>query len=174
MDDNFSFRQFVLSQPLPPVILCIGSPKVAGDSFGPITGKLLTENFYLPTEVYGTCDSPVHALNFAAETKKIRLIHPDRKIIAVDSAVCASGKPGRIRIFPGPIYPGLAAGKNLGAVGDWSIVAATGAKNKNELFYADLKFVETLSIKAAIAIKAAFSLRKRLPSAKEYFYYNIK
>ena len=41
-----------------------------GDSFGPITGKLLIERFFVPTDVYGTCASPVHALNLAAEVEK--------------------------------------------------------------------------------------------------------
>ena len=102
-----SFRQFITGQAAPPIILCIGSPKVPGDSFGPITGKLLCERFFVPTDVYGTCDCPVHALNLTAELEKIRLIHPDRKIIAVDSAICASVRTGTLSAFPGSIRPGL-------------------------------------------------------------------
>ena len=167
MDANYLFRQFVLNQDLPPVILCIGSPKISGDSFGPITGKLLTENFSVPAPVYGTCDNPVHALNFSSETEKIGLLHPGRKIIAVDSAICPYGKKGTLSVFRGSIRPGLANGKHLGTVGDWSVIATIGINDKSELVYADKRYVYSLSIKAAKAISAAFSARKTiLPSRR--------
>lgn len=151
-----SFRQFITGQAAPPIILCIGSPKVPGDSFGPITGKLLCERFFVPTVVYGTCDCPVHALNLTAELEKIRLIHPDRKIIAVDSAICASVRTGTLSAFPGSIHPGLAAGKDLGAVGDWSLTATVAKHDKSELFSIGIGYVYALSVKAALMIKAAF------------------
>ena len=141
---------------MPPIILCIGSPKVPGDSFGPITGKLLIERFFVPTDVYGTCASPVHALNFAAEVEKIRLIHPHRKIIAVDSAICANVKTGTLSAFPGGIRPGLAAGKDLGTVGDWSLTATVANRDKSEMFSIGRGYVFALSVKAALMIKAAF------------------
>ena len=129
-----SFRQFITGQAAPPIILCIGSPKVPGDSFGPITGKLLCERFFVPTDVYGTCDCPVHALNLTAELEKIRLIHPDRKIIAVDSAICASVRTGTLSAFPGSIRPGLAAGKDLGAVGDGRLPQQLQSTTKANFF----------------------------------------
>lgn len=151
-----AFRQFVSGQEAPPIILCIGSPKVPGDSFGPLTGKLLCERFFVPTDVYGTCSFPVHALNLMAEVEKIRLLHPDRKIIAVDSAICANVKTGTLSAFPGGIRPGLATGKNLGTVGDWSLTATVANHDKSELFSIERKRVFTLSLKAALMIKAAF------------------
>ncbi len=156
MNKYSSFRQFVCGQDLPPIILCIGSPKVPGDSFGPVTGKLLTENFRIPTKVYGTCDFPVHALNLVAEVEKIRLIHPGRKIIAVDSAICPGIKTGTLSAFPGGIRPGLATGKELGTVGDWSLTATVANRDKSELFSIGRGYVFTLSVKAALMIKAAF------------------
>ena len=44
------------------IIVCIGTDKCIGDCLGPLVGTLLREKFF-PLKVYGTNDSPIHALN---------------------------------------------------------------------------------------------------------------
>ncbi len=53
---------------LPPVVLCIGTDRVTGDSLGPLVGTFLHaygSDRYL--SIYGTLDFPVHALNLEDE-----------------------------------------------------------------------------------------------------------
>ncbi|MFR3322802.1 MAG: DUF1256 domain-containing protein [Lachnospiraceae bacterium] len=59
---------------LPPVILCIGTDRLIGDSLGPLTGSLL-QRAHCPLPVYGTLAQPVHALNLADFLAEIRRTH---------------------------------------------------------------------------------------------------
>ncbi|MBO1910904.1 DUF1256 domain-containing protein, partial [Microvirga sp. 3-52] len=45
------------------VFFCIGTDRSTGDSFGPLTGSRLTEFQAFPFPVFGTLESPLHALN---------------------------------------------------------------------------------------------------------------
>ena len=46
-----------------PVLLCIGSDRVTGDSLGPMVGSPLEERYKKSIPVFGTLKMPVHALN---------------------------------------------------------------------------------------------------------------
>ena len=107
-----------------PIIACIGSTKDIADSLGPITGQLLVEKYKTNAFVVGTLLSPLHALNLTKRLDQIKAERPKSKIIAVD-ACSFSDKLERIQILQGGIKPGLASGKNLPRVGDYSIVAST-------------------------------------------------
>lgn len=107
-----------------PVIACIGSTKDIADSLGPITGQLLVEKYKTNAVVVGTLLSPLHALNLEESLGKIKTKYPTSKIIAVDA--CASiEKSEKIVCIKGGIKPGLASGKNLPRIGDYSIVGST-------------------------------------------------
>lgn len=105
-----------------PVILCIGSTKVAGDSLGPIVGDLLVKKYDVPAFVYGTTDKPVTAVNIEAISRLVELAHEGRSVIAVDAAVGEADSIGEIRISDDGIYPGLATGKVLPKVGTQSVI----------------------------------------------------
>ena len=58
---------------LPPVVLCIGTDRVTGDSLGPLVGTFLHaygSDRYL--SIYGTLDFPVHALNLEDACRRDR------------------------------------------------------------------------------------------------------
>lgn len=169
MTEFDKLKQFVTRQYVPPIVLCIGTTRVPGDSFGPITGQILTDYFRVPTEIYGTVKNPVHALNLTQTITKIRLLHPDRKIIAVDSALCAGGRKGIVKTFPGPLRPGLATGKNLIPVGDFSVTATVGTGSENDLFSVGREYVALLSCKAATLIRRAFGYGKSRTADAELF-----
>ena len=169
MTEFDELKQFVMRQRVPPIILCIGTTRVPGDSFGPITGQILTDYFRVPTEIYGTVKSPVHALNLTQTVAKIRLLHSDRKIIAVDSAVCTRGRKGAVRAFPGPLRPGLATGKTLIPVGDFSITATVGTGPGSDLFSVDREYVMLLSCKASTLLRRAFGYGKSRTVGNELF-----
>ena len=45
------------------IILCIGSDRITGDSLGPLIGQQLSRHRWKNIHIYGTLDTPVHALN---------------------------------------------------------------------------------------------------------------
>ena len=155
MDTKTKLFDFISLCQIPPIVVCIGSPSVPGDSFGPLTGQLLNDFYRIPSFVYGTLYSPITALNLRATLRAVKGRHPSRKIIAVDSAV-GSRLSQSPRYFFGSIKPGLAAGKELPLVGDFSVTATLGVNSVKSL--ASVKFAEVygLSLRAAEAISLAF------------------
>lgn len=134
----------------PPVFLCIGSDRVTGDSLGPVIGELIET----VAPVYGNLTRPVTALNLVSIEREIRRNHPDRQIVAVDSAVGSPSDIGSIRIFAGGLKAGEAMGKNLPQVGDVSVTATVCAKNAKALSAVRLGLVYRLAQKIAASLKA--------------------
>lgn len=55
-----------------PVILCIGTDRIIGDSLGPLTGSLLKKRAGEALHVYGTLEHTVHACNLAETLTQIQ------------------------------------------------------------------------------------------------------
>lgn len=110
------------NQNLLPVILCIGTDRVTGDSLGPLAGTFLSaytkEN---PLPVYGTLEFPVHALNLESIWKQIKKKHPCSPVIAVDASLGAKKHLGYITFGQGSLSPGAGVSKTLTSVGDFFI-----------------------------------------------------
>lgn len=103
----------------PPVILCIGTDRVTGDSLGPLVGTFLNayeREKHLP--VYGTLENPVHALNLNEVWKQIKRKHPHNPIIAVDASLGTKKHLGYITVGQGSLQPGAGVHKKLVSVGD--------------------------------------------------------
>lgn len=132
-----------------PVFLCIGSDRVTGDSLGPVIGELLDT----AAPVYGNLTSPVTALNLTEAERRIRLNHPQRQIVAIDSAVGSPSDIGSIRVFAGGLKAGEALGKNLPEVGDVSITATVCSKSAKALSSVRLGLVYRLAQKIAAAVR---------------------
>ncbi|MCC8137845.1 MAG: spore protease YyaC [Clostridiales bacterium] len=113
-----------------PVILCIGTDRIVGDSLGPLTGTLLQKRAGNSLAVYGTLDSPVHACNLAETLAQIKKEHPDSAIIAVDASLGSHYKVGSVLVRPGSIRPGLGVRKDLPAAGDISIIGIAGVQSR--------------------------------------------
>lgn len=115
----------------PPVFVCIGSDRVTGDSLGPLVGTRLysVEGFSLP--VYGTLDSPIHALNLCDAMRLIKSMHPHSPIIAIDASLGTKRHQHYITISPGSLSPGSGVDKKLIEVGD---IAITGIINTSGEF----------------------------------------
>ncbi|MDD4002644.1 MAG: spore protease YyaC [Clostridia bacterium] len=143
-----------------PIILCIGSPDVAGDSLGPLTGHLLTHKYNIRTFVYGTIGRPVYCSNVIDVYRFIREKHC-AKILAVDAAL--GYQLNTINIFKGGIRPAAALNKNLPLIGDYSITANVSyCANNNyvSLRWADKKSIAAMADNIAFAISDAVMLRK--------------
>lgn len=151
---------------LPPVILCIGSPDITGDSLGPLTGHLLTHKYNIRTFVYGTISRPVHCGNIVNVYNFIREKHRS-KILAVDAALGYS--LNTINIFKGGIKPAAALSKDFPLLGDYSVTANVNrcaSDNYASLWWADGSSVAAMADNIAFAISDAVMLRKIFYSRK--------
>lgn len=111
---------------VPPVVLCIGTDRMIGDSLGPLVGSLLEKKRRSGLAVYGTLSCPVHALNLDETLDEIKKKHPRNPVIAVDASLGDSLQIGKISVRPGSLCPGSGVNKDLPLVGDISITGITG------------------------------------------------
>lgn len=134
-------------------VVCVGTDRSTGDSFGPLVGYLLSKYTIYQFDLYGTIHDPVHALNLEETTKKIDI--DTTLVIAVDASVGFLDYIGHIGIGYGPLRPGSGVGKKLPEVGDISIcgiVALSGFMPITMLQNARLSTVFNMAEKTVHAI----------------------
>ena len=112
-----------------PIIICVGSDLVVGDSLGPIVGEELNKKLSGKTYVYGTLKHPITAKEAAIISKEIKFLHPKSQILVVDAAVGDEEDIGLIKITDKGIKPGLGVNKNLPEIGSVSIIGIVAAKS---------------------------------------------
>ena len=111
-----------------PVILCIGTDRLIGDSLGPITGSFLLRHG-CPCPVYGTLAQPVHALNLDVQSSVIRKHHPNSPILAIDASLGPCSRIGVLSLHPCGLQPGSGVHKHLPHTGDISITGITNSES---------------------------------------------
>ncbi len=113
-----------------PVIVCVGSDLVIGDSLGPLTGSMLAfKTQGLGVYVYGTLNAPVTAKEIRYLKDFLKHTHPHTPIIAIDAAVGKSDDVGLIKVCDRPLSPGSGANKQLGCFGSASILGVVAEKS---------------------------------------------
>ncbi|MEW8957305.1 spore protease YyaC [Clostridium sp.] len=115
------------------IIVCIGTDRCIGDCLGPLVGTLLKDK-YFPLPVYGTIDSPIHALNIDKKLNEIKALHPTSKVVGIDACLGDTSSIGEIQARDYPIHPGKGVGKTLPNVGDISIVGIVDSSENPEIF----------------------------------------
>lgn len=111
----------------PIVTVCIGTDRSTGDALGPLIGMKLKRR--LPHHsIYGTLESPVHALNLEETLKNIEASYDDPFIIGIDACLGKLSSIGIIAASEGPVKPGAGVNKQLPPVGNMHI---TGIVNIN-------------------------------------------
>lgn len=133
-----------------PIICCIGTDIVLGDSLGPLVGTMLSEKLLGKTYVYGTLLSPITAKDVGSMAEYLSKTHQDSPVLAIDAAVGQSEEIGYIKVSASPVKPGLGVEKNLSFLGDCSIIGILDDKeNKNLLSKVRLStvysFAETIA-----------------------------
>ena len=113
-----------------PVILCIGSDLVLGDSLGPLVGTLLKKRG-VNSYVYGSLYNPVTAKEIPKVKNFLKKTHPKSIVLSIDAAVGEKDDVGLIKVFNRGVKPGLGVNKNLGEVGDVSIIGIVAEKTKD-------------------------------------------
>ena len=113
-----------------PVVVCIGSDLAIGDSLGPIVGSMLKfKTQGLATFLYGTLSAPITAKEIKYVRTFLKETHRGSPVIAVDAAVGDAGDIGLIKINDTPLLPGAGANKQLGAIGDITIMGIVAEKS---------------------------------------------
>jgi len=136
-----------------PVIVCVGTDGVVGDSLGPLVGSFLKEK-NLPAFIYGELFNPITAKQIVGIKEFIYKTHPDSKVLVIDSAVGDQEEIGLIKICDQGIKPGLGAKKDLPKIGDISIIGIVEKRGKIEkLKSTRLRLVYKMAQEIALAIE---------------------
>lgn len=139
------------------IIVCIGTDRAIGDALGPLVGTMLkNSDFKYP--VYGTLDSPIHALNIYESIEEIKKRHPKGELLAIDACLGSKNSIGNIQVRKGPILPGKGVGKKLPEVGSHSIVGIVDKIDENNRFSFNnvrLSFVLELAETVALSLLLA-------------------
>lgn len=147
-------------------VVCIGTDRSTGDSYGPLTGHMLSKLTLIDFDLYGTLERPVHALSLAQAMEKIDT--EQSLVIAVDAGMGDADMIGSIGIGYDPVRPGSGLGKELPTVGDISItgiVAMGGLAPFIMLQNAPLGLVYGMAEKTFFAIQYALrivEMRKKI------------
>jgi putative sporulation protein YyaC len=140
-----------------PVILCIGTDRATGDCLGPLVGEKL-KNSELDIDIYGTLDSPVHALNLRETINHIRRSYYNPYIIAIDAALGNASHIGYITVSNCPLLPGKGVNKKLPAIGDVSITGIVNISGKRETILQTTRLYTVMSLADSIADALQFCL----------------
>ncbi len=139
-----------------PVVICIGTPKVSGDSLGPRVGDILIERYGVDAYVYGRTSSPVTGVNCSKYFEHIRTHHAHSLVIAVDACLGTRADIGKVKYSLDGLRAGSALGKLLGKFGDIGLLGVVAQKsndNLDSLRRAADENVEILSLKIAKKIQ---------------------
>lgn len=143
----------------PVVVVCFGSPSIAGDSLGPEVGSLLREDSSFPAFVYGTLERPITGKNMGEWMRFVKEVHPDALLLAVDACLGEKHNFGRISVRGDGVCPAAACGKKK-RFGDVGIIGVVGDKSGDplaELMQADADAVGALAREIASLVKSALS-----------------
>ena len=139
-----------------PIIVCVGSDLVLGDSLGPLIGTFLKQKG-VGSYIYGTLNSPITAKEVDYARVYLKKLHPNSTVIAIDAAVGPESDVGIIKINPFGLKPGLGVNKDLSAIGDVSIVgvvASRSLKNENLFNLTRLNFVYKMATVISNGVEA--------------------
>lgn len=145
---------------LPPVVVvCFGSPSIAGDSLGPEVGSILRADASFPAFVYGTLERPITGKNMGEWMSFVKEVHPDALLLAVDACLGERHRFGKISVRGDGVCPAAACGRKR-RFGDVGIIGVVGDKSGDplaELMQADVDAVSALAREIASLVKSALS-----------------
>lgn len=142
------------------VIICVGSMRVTGDSYGPRVGSILQQITSYP--VIGTMEDPCHATNML-EKLEILKEYKDHFVIAIDAALTNGDRVGELQIDVGGMKFGHAVGLDFPTVGDLSVKGVVDKQDDEGgivLFSTPIHRVHQMARLTAKILCGAFSHRK--------------
>ncbi|MBP5372927.1 MAG: spore protease YyaC [Clostridia bacterium] len=136
-----------------PIIVCIGTDAMIGDSLGPLCGTFIDQK-HGELFVYGSLNKTVTAKEVGTMVKFLAKVHPKNKVLVIDAAIGAREDVGKIKITDAPIKPGLGADKDLPPIGDASIICVISEKSKNNLAFTTFTRLSPVFLTAKIIADA--------------------
>ena len=124
-----NLRASLLRTYVRPAIVCVGSDRVAGDSLGPLTGSIL-QKCGADAFLYGTLGRTVTAREVPALASFLKKTHPKSPVLAIDAAVGSAEEVGLVKLSGAPLYPGSGTNKQLGSLGDVSILGIVARREE--------------------------------------------
>ncbi|WP_028563573.1 spore protease YyaC [Paenibacillus pinihumi] len=115
-------------------VVCIGTDRSTGDALGPLVGTALSRHQNKPFDVYGTLESPVHAMNLEETINSISDTQNPPFIIGIDACLGQVASVGCIQVGEGPVRPGAGVNKQLPPVGDMHITGIVNVGGFMEYF----------------------------------------
>ena len=116
------------------VILCIGTDRMTGDSFGPLVGSLLEEKLEKSNicniNIYGTLEKNVCYTNIHEILNLIEDRHPSSCVIVIDSALSNKENIGKVIVSNEEMHIGKGLNKKKIEIGNISIKAIVGKNTK--------------------------------------------
>jgi putative sporulation protein YyaC len=150
------------------VIVGIGTDRSTGDCLGPLVGyKLQGLMKYANVHIFGTLDSPVHAMNIAQTLEQIHDTIANPFIIGIDACLGHQDYVGMISINNGPVYPGKGVNKNLPPVGHMSIKGVVNTTGSMEYFTLQNTRLSVVMRMADIIADALTKICKNINMKKE-------
>ncbi|ASS73567.1 spore protease YyaC [Tumebacillus algifaecis] len=117
------------------VIVCIGTDRSTGDALGPLVGSKLSGRLQdSRAVVYGTLDTPVHAVNLKDTLHEIENSYRNPYVIAVDACLGQLASVGLVTLGDGPLKPGAGVNKVLPEVGHIHITGIVNVGGFMEYF----------------------------------------
>ena len=129
------------------VFVCIGTPRIVGDSVGPRVGSKLIEagvNAY----VYGTLERPITALNLHRYRKMLAMYHRGDVIVTIDATMGMLSDIGSVKLCDGGLRPAGAFRRRSAKLGDVGVMAIVGEREGDmllQLKVADEAFVAEIA-----------------------------
>lgn len=112
-----------------PVIVCIGTDLISGDSLGPVAGSMILKKTGKKGLIlFGSLDCTVTAREIKYLNYFLKATFKDRMIVTIDAAVGRSDEVGLIKISDIPLRPGSGINKKLGEVGNVNIQGVVAEK----------------------------------------------
>lgn len=109
------------------VFICIGTDRITGDSLGPYVGYCLSECPLIHSQIYGTLNQPIHALNLEKALEEITHLHPHGLYVAIDASLGTKKHLGFVTVANGALRPGAGVQKKLPPVGHIAITGIVSA-----------------------------------------------
>ena len=138
-----------------PVIVCVGTDLVTGDSFGPLVGTLIKNKLQGKSFIYGTLDSPITAKEVGVLYNNLKKLHPLSKVLVIDAAVGVEEDVGTVKIKGEGVKPGLGYNKDLPLIGDVSIIGIVSSASNSLSVRLGLVYRLALDVSNGV-IKALF------------------
>ena len=115
-----------------PIVVCIGTDAVVGDSLGPLVGSMLKDSLGGKTYVFGTVECPITAQEVGYIAEFVKNVYPDVPILAIDAALGHREEIGCVKVSKRPIKPGLGVDKNLAEIGTASIIGVVEERGRGK------------------------------------------